>query len=147
MRVLGVQGSTDFIFLAAAESGAVLDVEPTRIEVPNDLKLPANLTTLKGEIGMALGEIKPDKIVVLIAGAPESSHQRATARVGAETVLRMVALERNIPTAFVTRQSCKSELGLVAGDLGAAIDKGLTRVDPYWAKRKFAIAAALAAIA
>jgi hypothetical protein len=117
---------------------------PERVLIPNDLQLPANVETFMREVDLALAEAKPDRIVILKAGTADASYKRATARVGGETILRVCALGRGVPVAFLTRQKCASRLG-VEGSLPDQVESVVAKSGRYWNEgRRLAVAAAVA---
>jgi hypothetical protein len=136
--------------LTAVEGGDVVAAPVYRIEVASLSEASAELEATLEEIGRALSQLKPEKIVLLL---PEQSprfkhtHAELAPRVTLETLFRLAAVRADIPIDLMARPTVRSALGLPqTGELASHTAERLdTPVGPYWnAGRNIAGLAALA---
>jgi hypothetical protein len=148
--VLGVTCSNTVALLTAVEYGQVVASPVYRIEVASLSEASAELEATLEEIGRALSQIKPERIVLLL---PEQTprfkytYTQLAPRVTLETLFRLAAVRAELPIDLMPRPTLRSTLGLPqTGDLASHTTELLDQsVGPYWnAGRNIAGLAALA---
>jgi hypothetical protein len=145
-RVLGVQSTSKALYFALVEDGTVLDTPPQKIEMPGGLETGASLASLSTELHRQLALARASAAAILVPneyGAPSA----AIARVGAETVLRLVADEMGLEVELLGRKRARSILGVgQKGQLDAVVKTVLPNsVGKYWSDgRRLAAFGALA---
>lgn len=148
MKVLGVNATSTHIFLATIENGAVIPGLPERLDIPNGVSLNSDLLAMRDEIRRRITQIAPDAMAVLFGEiVRKATHPAWTPRVAAETLVRIVAAEGDIPSEILTRPKVRSLLGLPSkGKLESHVISVLpTTVGSHWsAGRNLAALAALA---
>jgi hypothetical protein len=110
-RVLGVQSTPKALYFALIENGTVLDVSPQRVEMPGGLETGATLASLSAELHRQLALAQACAAAILVPneyGGPNA----AIARVGAETVFRLVANEMGLEVELLGRKRARSILGV-----------------------------------
>lgn len=149
MRTLGVNGAGEVLYLAVAEDGEVLDVEPSTFSQPAGLAFGDRLAAMRDEA---------DKLVVSLSVArvrildPEATYKppavSVRARFALETILALGAAGAGADCDRMSRASARSLLGLPKrGGLAAMATEVTPKVGKHWApgKRDLAALAALAA--
>lgn len=148
--VLGVTCSNQSALLAAVENGEVQDTDIPRIDVGALHEASEELQGTLDEIIRAYARLRPSLVVLLL---PEQSnrfkhtHGQIAPRVALETLIRLAAVQAEIPIDVISRRTVRSRLGLpTSGDLASHIAKRFpTPSAPYWnAGRNVAALAALA---
>lgn len=124
----------------------VLDAPPYRIEIPGHLERTAHLAALRSELDRRMAEILANRIAILLPGSYDAGPTKAVARVAAETLLRMVAIEAGKDVELLARPRARKRVGLPSNGL---LDQRLSELFPnpvgkYWAGRKYAALAAVA---
>ncbi len=146
-RSLGVWAKKQEIYLAVAEDGELVDVDPQRIEAPSIMEENERLGGFLTSVRHALDDLSPDEVRIL---QPEQTYQASYSefapKVALETAVRLVCDERNIPVEVLHRTTARSRLGFGrSGSLDSHVES-LVSVGKYWnAGRKYAAVAALAA--
>ncbi len=146
-RSLGVWAKKQEIYLAVAEDGELVDVDPQRIEAPSIMEENERLGGFLTSVRHALDDLSPDEVRIL---QPEQTYQASYSefapKVALETAVRLVCDERNIPVEVLHRTTARSRLGFGrSGSLDSHVES-LVSVGKYWnAGRKYAAVSALAA--
>ncbi len=149
IRAMGVSGTPKALFFAVAEGGEILDVEPQRVEIPDGLRRSDSLRALADDLHRRLAQAAPAAVAVLLPQGYDGGQKATTARVGAETVLRLTAHDMGIDVDLLSRPTARTRLGLgPSGSLDDRLKKFLpTPVGRYWAQgRRLAAFAALACV-
>lgn len=151
MRILGVQCTNRFAFLAVAEGSAVVMSGPPRLAPAQSIDQDNGLWATLSTFGGALDEIGPDKVGLLLPGTGETTKQPHgfwAPRVELETLLRMAAAKRDIAVDRLSRAAVLSRLGLPRrGRFEDLVGGVVPRVGPYWQDGRLCAAAAALALA
>jgi hypothetical protein len=134
------------LYLALVEDGAVLDVEPQKIEIPDQLQSSSTLTSFRTEVDHQLALASPKAVAILLPNNYGGAAKPTTARLAAETVVRLAAHDRKVEVALLTRSKARSVMQLGSGELENVLKAFLpTPVGKYWGVgRRHASLAALA---
>jgi hypothetical protein len=145
-RSLGVWAKKQEVYLAVAEDGDVLDVDPQRIEAPSIMDANERLGGFLTSFRHALNDLAAGEVRIL---QPEQTYQAAYSefapKIALETAVRLVCDESGIPVEVLHRATARSRLHFGrSGSLDSHIEN-LPSVGKYWnAGRKYAAVAALA---
>lgn len=146
--VLGVISTPKALYFALVEDGAVLDTSPQKVEVPDHLQSPASLDALATEMRRQLAPIRVPSAAILVPNEYGGAVKATTARVGAETVFRMVMNVMGVQVDLLNRKRARSLMGLSQKGLLDDLVKELlpAAVGKYWSEgRRLAAFAAMAA--
>jgi len=135
-RTLGVHFTSEAQFWTVVEDGKVLAGQPERVLIPNGLRYPADLEALRDETRRRMTQVGPTQVAILLAeNSYRAGHASWVARIGGETIARLVAMDLGIRARLVTRRTVRSVLGLpTRGGLAGHADEVIT--DPsgaHWA--------------
>lgn len=144
-RSLGIWAKKDEVYLAVADDGVLVDVEPQRVEVPSIMDENERLDGFLTSIRHAVDELKPDAVRIL---QPEQIYQASygefAPKITLEALVRLACLQVGVPVEVLHRATARARTGL-QGPLDAAIEANLDRSGKYWSTgRKYAAVAALA---
>ncbi len=136
MRVLGVHGTSQELYLAVADGGLIVAGMPERFTIPDGLALSPDLVSLRDEVRRRLREMSVDYVVVLAAESQrQAAHTSWAPRIAAETIVRMATAPSDIASEMISRQKVRSLLQLPAK--GKLDDHASTivpdAVGAYWA--------------
>jgi hypothetical protein len=146
MRVLGVQCTSSFAYLAVVDDGDVVELGPERLAPAQSTDEDRALWETLGTFRDALDEIKPDHVRLLLPGTGPNAKQTHGAwapRVELETLLRMAAAKRDLPVERIARATVRARLGLArSGNFETAIGTVVPERGGYWVAGRLAAAAA-----
>jgi len=146
-RSLGIWAKKEEVYLAVAEDGVLVDVDPQRVEAPSIMDEHERLDGFLASIRDAVADLTPDAVRIL---QPEQVYQAGYSefapRITLEALVRLACVQAGVPVEVLHRATARSRMGLPrGGSLDAAIDANLESVGRYWnAGRKYAAIAALA---
>lgn len=146
-RVLGVNCSSEQIYLAVAEDGAILAVQPERLTTAGLLEESERLVAMQDDVRRALGEIRPREVRIMRPEQKyEGSYGRIAPRATLETIVRLASVEAGVSLEMLYPASVRSRLGLPrTGPLKSHVPRVCEPVGKYWnAGRNLAAVAALA---
>ena len=151
MRSVGVTCTPHVVYLTLAVDGAIAEAAVERVEVAAQYESSEELLSTLDEIKRALGQLRPDVVVVLM---PEQSRHKRTyqeiaPRVALETLVRIAAVQGRIAIELLPRPTVRSTLGISkSGDLASHVAEAIGQpVGRYWsAGRDVAGLAALAGL-
>ncbi|HET7571787.1 MAG TPA: hypothetical protein VFJ77_03860 [Gaiellaceae bacterium] len=143
-RTIGIECKKQEVYVALAEDGALLDVEPQRLQVPAIHEQSARLRGFLDAFGRVLAELQPDSVNIL---QPETvysaSYGEIAPKAALETLIRLACVDVGVPVQMLHRATVRSSLG-GKGKLDELIAEKIEPVGKYWnAGRKYAAAAAL----
>lgn len=147
VRALGAHCTPRAVYFAIAETGEIVASGPQKIEIPDGLRSPSNLTALARELRRRLAETDATHGALLVPQSYEGGPKAAVARVGAETLLRLTGSDLGLELELLNRSTARSRLGMnKSGSLDEHIAELLpTPVGKYWTEgRRYAAVAALA---
>jgi hypothetical protein len=149
VRSVGVTCTPHLAYLTLAIDGAVAETPVERVEVAAQYESSEELVSTLNEIKRALGQLQPDRIVLLMPeqGRHKRTYQELAPRVALETLVRVAAVQERIPIEVLPRPTVRSRLGIPrAGELASHVATVVTEpVGRYWtAGRDVAALAALA---
>ncbi|MEV1114392.1 hypothetical protein AB0I91_04945 [Actinosynnema sp. NPDC049800] len=147
MRVLGINGTKDGLYLAVADHGTVIDVEPYVLQLPAGLDPGRQLPAFKGYAEKFVETHKITQVRLLQAEPSYSaSYISFVDRVSMETLFLLACTEKGVDFQRLTRSRVRSILELEKrGPLTKAGEAINPKVGPHWAnKRDLAALAALA---
>ena len=148
MRVLGVQCTNRFAFLAVLDGTTLVMTGPPRLEPAQSTDQDHALWDTLSTIGGALDEIAPYRVGLLLPGTGENTkhpHGFWAPRVELETFLRMAAAQRGIVVDRLSRAAVLSKLGLpLRGRFEDLVRPVVPKTGPYWQDGRLSAAAAAA---
>lgn len=146
MRVLGVQCTAQFAFLTVLEDGRIVERGPARLAPAQCPDKDKALWETLGTFDVALDEISPDSVHLLLPGTGDmakQTHRTMAPRIELETLLRMAAAKRDIPVRHVSRASVLSGFGLPRrGKFEDVVRPVVSEQGPYWMAGRLAAASA-----
>ncbi len=148
MRTLGVNGASDTLFLAVAEDGTVLDVEPYTFSEPAGLPSERRLPAMRDEAEKLVRSLAVARVRIL---DPETAYKCAAVtmrtRYALETLLALGAAEAGAECDRLSRAAARSVLGLPrSGQLASLVSEVTSKAGKHWSgKRDLAALAAIAA--
>jgi hypothetical protein len=146
VRVLGVQCTAQFAFLTVVEEGQIVEREPARLAPAQCTDKDKALWETLDTFSMALDEISPGCVHLLLPGTGDmakQTHQAMAPRVELETLLRMAAAKRDIPVRQVSRASVLNGFGLPRrGKFENVVRPVVPEQGPYWMAGRLAAASA-----
>jgi hypothetical protein len=150
MRVLGVNGTGDTMWLACADHDGLVDVMPFQVKLPSALESGEALIAARDDIRRVLRSAAVGRVVLLSAGNDgrhKLGYHAAVPRITMETVVAFAAAEEGMDFVRVSRPTAKSWLGLPSeGGIEAYVDDVIkTPQAPHWKKKRDL--AAMAAVA
>jgi hypothetical protein len=149
VRSVGVTCTPRLAYLTSAIDGAIADTPVERVEVAAQYESSEELLSTLDEIKRALGQLRPDSIVLLMSeqGRHKRTYQELAPRVALETLVRVAAVQDGIPIEVLARPTVRSRLGIPrAGELASHVATVVTEpIGRYWAAGRDV--AALAALA
>jgi hypothetical protein len=146
-RSLGVHCTPKAAYMAVAEDGVILATGPQKVDVPDGLRTGSSLAALNEELHRRLVEVGATDGAVLLPQTYDAGSKAAIARIGLETVLRLVANDLGLEIELLNRSTARSRLGI---DRSGTLDDRVKQLFPsaigkYWAEgRRYAAFAALA---
>ena len=146
VRALGAHCTAKALYFAVAENGTIAVGGVQKVEVPDGLKTGASLAALAAELRCRLVEIAATRAALLMPRSYRAPNL-AVARLGAETLLRLIAADRGLEVELLHRATARTRLGIgQTGSLDSRIATLFpTPVGDYWAEgRRYAAFAALA---
>jgi hypothetical protein len=148
VRTLGVNGAGDVLYLAAADDGTLVDVEPYTFVEPAGLAAAERYKALRALAEKVVRSSGVERVRIL---DPELSYQAPVvsvqARIALETLLMLGATDAGVDCARLSRTSLRTVLGLPKkGQIVDMVGDVTGKVGPHWGPRKRDLAA-LAAIA
>ncbi len=151
MRSLGVTCNPHTAYLTLAVDGAITRSVVERVEVAAQYEASVELLSTLEEIRRALGQLRPDRIAVLMP--EQGGHKRAyleiAPRVTLETLIRIAAVQGRIGVEMLARPTLRARLDIPrAGELSSHVSRVIAEsVGQYWsAGRDVAGLAALATL-
>jgi hypothetical protein len=119
MRVLGVNAAAARAYLACADNGELVEVDPHVIEFPAGLEAGKRLPATKDDLSRLFERLRVARVRVLTPEATyTSTYKSLIPRLTMETLVALAAAERDIDCARLSRRRVRSLLGLpVAGSL------------------------------
>jgi hypothetical protein len=149
VRSIGVTCTPHLAYIALAIDGEIADTPVERVEVAAQYESSEELLSTLEEIKRALGQLRPDVIVLLMPehGRHKRTYQEIAPRVALETLVRIAAVQEGVAIEVLARSTLRSRLGIpLAGDLASHVAGVITKpVGRYWsAGRDVAALAALA---
>jgi hypothetical protein len=148
MRVLGVACSPTTAFLSIAEDGEIADAAVASVDVAAQYEASVEMLATLGEIGRVLGELRPDRVVLLKAEPnTRMTYDQLAPRVALETLFRLAAVQANVEVEVIARSTVRSRLDLPkSGSLSSRVAESVpVPVGKYWRQgRDIASLAALA---
>jgi len=152
-RILGINCTSAYTYLAVAEDGALLDGLPERLEPPSG-EVSERLSGFLDAFERVLVEVQPSVVCLLLPEKDGRFKQGYTAlepRIAMETLVRLATVRSDKPEMrLVTRGAVRSALGLGRkGSLGDLVEDAIsTPIGRYWGEgRSLAAMAALAGAA
>lgn len=150
MRVLGVNGASDTLWLACADEDGLVGIPTFQVRLPKALESGEALIAARDEIRRVLREVKVDRVVLLSAGSDgrhKLGYHAVVSRITMEAAVAFAAAEESIDFVRVSRPTAKAWLGLpAAGGIESHVDVIITDPQtPHWRKKRDL--AAMAAIA
>jgi hypothetical protein len=146
VRALGAHCTAKALYFAVAENGTIAAAGVQKVEVPDGLRAGASLAALAAELRCRLAEISATRAALLMPRSYRAPNL-AVARLGAETLLRLIAADHGLEVELLHRATARTRLGIgQTGSLDARIAVLFpTPVGEYWAEgRRYAAFAALA---
>jgi hypothetical protein len=146
VRALGAHCTAKALYFAVAEKGTIAAGGVQRIEVPDGLRTGASLAALAAELRCRLTEIRATRAALLMPRSYRAPNL-AVARLGTETLLRLIASDHGLEVELLHRATGRTRLGI--GQTGS-LDSRIATLFPapvgdYWANgRRYAAFAALA---
>lgn len=149
MRSVGVTCTPHLAYLTLVIDGVVAETPVERVEVAAQYESSQELMSTLDEIGRALGQLRPDVVVLLMPeqGRHKRTYQEIAPRVALETLVRIAAVQGDIAIEVLARPTVRSRLGIPrAGDLASHVARVIAEPGGrYWsAGRDVAALAALA---
>ena len=148
-RSLGIWAKKQEVYLAVAEDGVVVEVEPQRIEAPSVMEENERLDGFLTSIRHAIDEVSPDAVRILQPEQVyEASYSEFAPRITLEALVRLACVQAGVPVEVLHRMTPRSRTGLPRrGSLDDLISANVDPVGKYWnAGRKYAAVAALASV-
>lgn len=147
MRTLGVNGAGDTLYLAVADDGEIVDVDPYSFAEPTGIAAVQRYGALRAEAEKLVRTLGVQRVRIL---DPESNYAPAAVSVqkrhALETLLYLGACDAGADTDRLSRSKCRSLLDLPKKGPIAGMVKDVTApVGPHWGRKRDL--AALAAIA
>jgi hypothetical protein len=124
VRSVGVTCTPRLAYLTLAINGAIADTPVERVEVAAQYESSEELVSTLNEIKRALGQLQPDRIVLLMPeqGRHKRTYQELAPRVALETLVRVAAVQERIPIEVLPRPTVRSRLGIPrAGELASHV--------------------------
>jgi hypothetical protein len=151
VRTVGVSCTPHIAYLTLAVDAEIEEAPVERVEVAAQYEASAELLSTLGEIKRAFGQLRPDKVGLLM---PEQSRHKKTyqeiaPRVALETLVRIAVVEAGIDIEVLARPTVRARLRIAKkGDLSSHVGEAIGKpVGHYWSKgRDIAGLAALAII-
>lgn len=153
MRVLGVSGTGEILWLACADDDGLVECPSFRIDRPAGLESGDGLIAAREDACRVMRALDVERVVLLSAGNDgrhPMGYHAAVPRITMEAVVAFAAAEEGIPFDRVSRPTAKVWLGLpAAGSIDDYVnDLIATPQNPYWKKKRdLAAMAALAGVA
>lgn len=146
VRTLGVHFASSALFLALVEKGVILDANPQKIDVPEHLSTTKSVVRFRDDVGRRLAECGAHRGAILQPSSYAGGISAETCRLGAETLLRLVAGDLEIDVILLNRNTARAKLGVPrAGDLAGLVAGAVgPPVGSHWTHRRYAAFAALA---
>lgn len=148
MRVLGVNGTGDTLWLARAGDGELVDFDPYSFRLPQGLERSESLRAGVDELAAVFRRCDVDQVVLLEPEVTQATYQSLLPRMSVEITAEFAAGEAKVPFARLTRGKLRSKMGLpkqgaVSSHAGEVV---ATPQSPHWKKeRDLAAMAAIAA--
>lgn len=145
MRILGVNVKADVAYLAVAEDGGILSLEPGVLKLPTGVEESRRLIVFQDEVSRLLENFSISKVCVLEPETNYSATYKAfLTRITIETVI--MAAAAGYGARRLSRARCRSLLDLPkSGTLKNHVSSITAPVGPAWTdKRDLAALAALA---
>jgi hypothetical protein len=150
MRSLGIACTPRYAYLAVAADGELEEADPERIEVAAQHEASAELLSMRDDARRALRQLDVQGVGLLM---PEERPRKKPGyhdlmpRIALETMVRIAAVEEEIPIELLSRPTVRSRLGLPkSGPLKERADEAHKPVGRYWGEgRNLAALAALVA--
>jgi hypothetical protein len=149
MRSLGVACNPHTAYLTLAVDGMITQAVVERVEVAAQYEASVELLSTLEEIRRALGQLRPDRIAVLMPeqGGRKRTYLEIAPRVTLETLIRIAAVQEGIDIEMLARPTLRARLDIPkAGELSSHVSGVIAEsVGLYWsAGRDIAGLAALA---
>jgi hypothetical protein len=148
MRALGVWCKKEEVMFAVATDGELLEDEHQRLQVPTAMEASEALRGVQDDIGRVIAEVAPAVVRIL---QPEQTYEGSYAslapRATLETLVRLAAVQAEIPVEMLHRGTARARVGIGrSGKLEDHIPEVIAHpVGRYWAAgRRLAAIAAIA---
>ena len=146
VRALSTHCTAKALYFAIAQHGTIAAGGVQKVEVPDGLRAGASLTALAAELRCRLAEMSVTHAALLMPRSYRAPNL-AVARLGAETLLRLIAADHGLDVELLHRATARTRLGIgQTGSLDTRIAALFpTPVGQYWADgRRYAAFATLA---
>ena len=141
MRIMGVNGSGETLWLACADASGLVDVTTFRVDKPSALETGEALVAARDALRRVLRANGVTRVVLLSAGNDgqhKVGYHAAVPRITMETVVAFAAAEEGIEFTRISRATALSWLGLSAkGGLDAHVPTLIPVPQaPHWKKKR-----------
>lgn len=147
MRVLGINGTGETLWLAHAVDGELVEFDPYSFRLPQGLERARALRAGAEELAAVVRRCDVDNVVLLEPEVTRSTYQSLLARMSVEIVAEFAAAEAKVAFVRLTRAKLRSKLGLPkSGAVNGYADEVIVKPQsPHWKKERDL--AAMAAVA
>src|SRR5262249_19214841 len=112
-RALGIWAKKGEIYLAVAEDGQIVEMDPQRIQAPAVMEASERLSGFLVSLRHALGDLPPERARILQPESnPPSPYGNLAPKIALETAVRVVCDETHVPVEVLHRAPARSRLGL-----------------------------------
>ncbi|GAA1778884.1 hypothetical protein GCM10009795_026230 [Nocardioides hankookensis] len=138
MRALGVNGAGDTLWLACADDGELVDLDPYSFKLPAGLERGEGLRAGVEELAAILKRVAPDVVALQEPETSQATYQSLVPRMSVEIVLEFAAAEAGVEMRRVSRAKLRSLLGLPrSGAVSSYSSEVISKPqNPHWAKKR-----------
>ena len=138
MRALGVNGTGDTLWLACAEDGELVDLDPYSFKLPAGLERGEALRAGVEELAAILKRCGADVVALQEPETTSSTYQSLVPRMTVEIVLEFAAAEVSVEFRRVSRAKLRSLLELPrSGSVNGYASQVIAKPqNPHWAKKR-----------